>query len=37
VPTLAHTGADGTAELLALGGVLVLAGAGLQRVVRRRT
>jgi hypothetical protein len=36
VPTLAPTGADGTAELLALGGVLVLAGAGLKRVVRRR-
>ncbi|GAA2167393.1 hypothetical protein [Pedococcus bigeumensis] len=36
VPALAHTGADGTAELLALGGALVLAGAGLKRVVRRR-
>ena len=36
VPALAHTGADGTAELLALGLVLVFAGAGVQRVVRQR-
>ncbi|SDP48395.1 hypothetical protein SAMN04489867_2621 [Pedococcus dokdonensis] len=36
LPALAHTGADGTSELLALGGALVLAGAGITRVVRRR-
>jgi hypothetical protein len=36
VPALAHTGADGTTELLALGGLLVLAGAGASRVARRR-
>lgn len=36
VPALAHTGADGTTELLALGGLLVLAGAGLRRAVRQR-
>ena len=36
VPALAHTGADGTTELLALGGLLVLAGGGLKRAVRQR-
>lgn len=36
VPALAHTGADGTAELFVLGGLLVLAGAGLKRAVRQR-